>query len=215
MKFENAFVGAKKIFTAEILSLVATVCSAFVLAFTFLGAVSVEEGSGTGAVASLGGIAIFGIAAAIVAVIAFIFKIMGVNSASKDEPAFKIVLYLIIGGIVVAIAASFIPNETVKNIFTIIGDVVNVAVTVYIIQGFRNLAVKLGRDDVDTKGNNIFKIIIAMYLLIFVARIITLISSGAASLTIAGIFAIVAAILYIVVYVFYLSFLNQAKLMLA
>lgn len=214
MNFPNAQAGIKKIFTAEILKLIATVCSAFAVAFGYLmtKTVDVEGNVATegGLLASFGGFAILGLAALVLMIIAFIFNLIGVTKASKDEPAFKIVLYLILAGIAVSIISGFIPNETVKSIFQVISDVLGLAVTIFIIQGIRNLAVKVGNTAVDNKGMSIYKIIIAIYVLIIIARIVSLIAATAAAV-VAGVFAIVSAILYIVVYIIYLSFLKQAK----
>ena len=204
MKFTNAFEGIKKIFIAEILALIASVCLTITLAFTALGYVSAKTLSTTGAVASLGGMAFFGIISAVIAIIAFVLKIMGVNKASMDEPAFKIVLYLIIGGIAVSILGGFIPNNTVKSIFSVISDVVSLAITIYIIQGIKNLAAKLNNNEMITKGDTIYKIIIAIYAIIILARIITLIFNGTASYVVALVFIIIAGILSIVQYVFYI-----------
>lgn len=215
MKYPNAHDGVKKIFVAEILSLIGSFLSAIVLGFSLLGIIAIEENSDTGAVAAFGGIALFGLAAAVILIIAFIMQIIGVNRAAIDEPAFKTALYLIIAGIVISLLSSFFGNNaTVQAIFSIISDVIQLAITIFIIQGIRNLAVKLNNPDMDAKGNNIFKIICAVYILIFIARIITLIFNGTASKTIAGVFTIIAAVLTILQYVFYLLYLRKARFML-
>lgn len=212
MKFNNAYEGVKKIFTAEILALIAAAATLI----TVLAAIgTIGASSVGGAVAGLGFTAIFAIAAAIIAVIGFIMQIIGVNKASLDETSFKIALYLIIGGIIVSLIGGFINNGTVKSIFNILGDVINLAITIYIIQGIKNLAAKLNNNEMIAKGDNLFKIILAIYVIMIIARIITLISGGTTASVIAVVFAIIAGILSIIQYVFYLLYLKSAKEMLA
>lgn len=216
MTFPNAYQGVKKIFLAQILALI-SVAALLITSFAALGTIGAAAGgSDAGAVAGLGITAIFGIGYLVLALLAFIFQIIGISKASKDEPAFKIALYLIIAGIAVSIIGGFMAEGSViKSIFTVATDVINLAITVYVIQGIRNLAVKLGNTEMDNKGNNIFKIIIAVYVCIFIARIVSMISGGTATSVIAAVFAIIAAVLSIIQYVIYLIYLNKAKAMLA
>ena len=104
MKFTNAYQGVKKIFAAEILSLICSICATVTLALPVVGVIAAANNSQGGTVASLGGFAVLAIASMVLAIIAFIFKLIGVNKASKDEPSFKIALYLILAGIAVSVA---------------------------------------------------------------------------------------------------------------
>ncbi len=206
MKFPNAYAGVKKIFTAEILSLIASVCLTITLAFTYLGVVSAQENSTTGAVASVGGIALFGIAAAVIAVVAFIIKIIGINKASLDEPSFKIALYLVIAGIAVSVISGFFQNNsTVQTIFSAVSDIIDLAISIFIIQGIRNLSVALNNEEMDNRGSTLFKIIIIVYALVIIARIISLIFSSNAGRITAGVIAIIAGILDIIQYILFLK----------
>jgi len=222
MRFPNAQAGVKKIFSAEILALIASFCSMMMVVFLYFMTKTVDADgnitSGGAAVASLGGTAVFGMAATVLAVISFIFKIIGVKKASIDEDGFKTAFYLILGGIAVAlvkgVVSSFTDNNTVSNIFSIINDVITLAITIFIIQSIINLAIKLNDDDMVKRGNNLFKIIIAMYVLIIIANIVILITGSTAGVAIAGVFGLISGILSIVQYILYLAYLNKAKKML-
>ena len=214
MKFPNAQAGVKKIFTAEILALITSICLTAALAFGYLATKTVtadgEVIAEGGLVAAAGGLLIFGIAGAVLAIISFIIKIIGVNSASKDESYFKTALYLIIAGLVVSAIGSFLSDTSIKTVFSSIGDVINLAVTCFIIQGIRNLADKLNNGDMNAKGATIFKIIIVVNAIIIIASIIAIFSK-----TIAGILTVVSAVLNIVQYIIFLTYLSKAKKMLA
>ncbi len=212
MKFQNAYEGVKKIFTAEILSLIASVCTTIVMVLTVVGVIAASNDSAGGAAAALGGVVVLSLGAMVLAVISFIFQLIGVSKASHDEPAFKIVLYIIFAGIALSVIGG---NATVKNITTILSSAVNLAVTVFIIQGIKNLAARLNNDEVINKGDTIFKIIIASYALIIIAQIVAAIAQNGTGAIIALVFILIAGILSIVQYILYIIYLNKAKQMLA
>ena len=216
MKFTNAYQGVKKIFAAEILSLIGSICATVMLALPVVGLLSAANGSQGGTVASLGVFAVLAIATMVLAIIAFIFKLIGVNKASKDEPSFKIVLYLILAGIAVAVVgAVFSSNTTVTSITSTLGEVVNLGVTVFIIQGIKNLAAKLDDEKMVKKGDTIFKYIIAIYALVIIAQIVTMILQNGAALVVALVVIVISGILEIIQYILYLIYLSKAKKMLA
>ena len=216
MKFNNAYEGVKKIFTAEILSLIVSICTTVTLVLPVIGLIAAKSDSQAGAIASLGGFAVLAIATVVLAIIAFILKLVGVNKASKDEQAFKIAFYFIFIGIIASVVSGiFSTNTTVTNIVAVISDVVSLGVTIYIIQGIKNLAEKLGDDNMVKKGDNLFKVILAIYVLIIIAQIINLIFGGTAALVVSAVVIIAAGILDIVQYILYLSYLSKAKKMLA
>ena len=218
MRFPNAYEGVKKIFTAEILALIARVCVlvAAIGGLAAVGAVAVADSVDGDSVIAVGlagaGLAgIFGVAAGVIAIIAFILQIVGINKAKADEPAFKTAMIFIL----VAIAASgvgsiFSSNETLQSIAQIVTDVAGLCVTLYIIQGIKSLADRLNNGAVSAKGNQIFLLIAVMYGVVLLANLIGLFAP-----TIAGVLAIVAAVVGIVQYFFFLSYLSQAKKMLA
>jgi uncharacterized protein with PQ loop repeat len=216
MRFPNAAAGVKKIFTAEILSLIAgfaTVLASIGGLLAVAAATAADSDSDAAAAAGLAGagvFAIFGIAAAILLVIAFILQLVGINKAKADEPAFKTALIFIFVGIAATLVGGFINNDTVKTIFDIISSVASLCVTLYIIQGIKNLADRLNDGAVSAKGNKIFMLIAIMYAIKLLASIIALFAP-----TVAGILGLVAAIVGIVQYIIFLTYLSQAKKMLA
>ena len=142
-------------------------------------------------------------------------SIVGISNASKDEPTFKTALICVIVGIIGSLVASiFSGNAVVSAIGSLVTNVANLFVTIFVITGIIRLADQLNNAEVGNKGNNILKMIIAISVLAIIANLIVLIMGGRVSV-VAGIIAIVAAVLEIVQYIMYLSFLSNAKAMLA
>lgn len=216
MKFPNAFAGVKKIFSAEILSLICSVCTTVMLAMPVIGLIAVANKSSGGAAASLGGFAVLAIAAMVLSIIAFIFKLLGIITASKDEQSFKISMYLILAAIVASIVSGiFNSNSTVTSIMAIVSDILNLGITVFIIQGIKNLAEKLGDEKMVKKGNTLYKYIVAIYALIIIAQIISMILQNGTGLIIVLVIIVISGILNLIQYILYLIYLSKAKKMLA
>ena len=224
MKFPNAANGVKKIFTAEILSLISSVC-VFVTIVLMLAALAStagaisdgSDGAAVGALASGAGTVVFGIATVVLAIIAFILNIVGITKASKDEESFKMALYALIGGIILSVIGSAFTNVNgyVSSIMQALQVVADLLVLLYVIQGVRYLALKLNRPDIDQKGQNLFKIIFCVLVLQFIARMVVVIFGGQAASVPAAVIALIAVVLSVVQYSLYLAFLAKAKKMLA
>lgn len=215
MRFPNAAAGVKKIFTAEILGLIGAIATV-IGTISALIAVAAAANNSTGGTAVAGGaFVIFLLGAGVLGIIAFIMNIIGINSAAKDEASFKTALICVIVGIAgTAIASIFSSNATISAIGTLISNVANLFVTIFVITGIIRLADQLNNGEVSAKGNNILKVIIVVYALSIIASLIVMILGGQTASIIAGIIALVAAILNIVQYFMYLSFLSKAKKML-
>lgn len=215
MRFENAYLGVKKIFTSEMLALIGAVCGMVSLLFAYVIKDKVNAETVDNATAAGGtGFLVFGAAAGILLFIGYIMMILGVNKAKADEDAFKTAFIAIFVALIAGVVASFISQKTINGILTIVSDVAELMITIYIIEGIRNLARKLERKDMDEKGNNLFKMIIAMYALVIIARIILAIF-GSKSEVVAAILVVGAGVVEVVQYILYLVYLKKAKEMLA
>lgn len=225
MRFPNAANGVKKLFTAEILSLVSGICLVAGMAFALVTAAGAsvynQEASDAAAFTALGGgvgFIVCVIAAGVLALIAFILNLLGIFKSSKDDSAFKIALYALFAGIILsAVSLTFSGiNPVVSSLTDSLHTVTTLLVTIYVIQGIRNLATRLNNADMDNKGNNLFKMMIAIVLLVFASKIVVMIFGGVIWTSVpAAVMSLIAAILSVVQYVLYLSYLSKAKKMLA
>lgn len=215
MTFPNAAKGVKRIFTAEILALIAAICTviAIILGIIMYGAASANADGG--AVLSFGGAALFATGAGVLMIIAFIMQIVGISNAAKDEVSFKTAMICLIVGIVASLIGSiFSGSSVIYSITDLVSKLMSLFVTIFIISGIIKLADKLNDGAVSAKGSNLLKLITVIYALSLVANLIVLILGGYAASVVAGVIALVAVILSIVKYVLFLSYLNQAKKML-
>ena len=212
MKYPNALKGVKKLYTAQILSLIGTVAlviAAFAALF-MVGAAEAEE-LGIGA-ASLGVAALFGLAAAVLAIIAFILKIGGLNAGAKDEPLFKTALSFAVAGIVVNALNAVLTSEIVQRLATTFAPVAEVLLIYYVVSAIRSLADKLGDSDMVQKAKGVITIVYVTFGVGILAQVL-----GQFVLTgkVADVVEIVGYVLEIVEFVVYLSYLAKAKKMLS
>ena len=213
--FTNAYEGVKKIYKAEIFALIASI---LFLVGSILSATGIQAGEET---ASGSGLLIGGgfivIAAAILLIIAAILNIMGVNRASKDEPAFKDALIALIIGIVANIVVSaFNGNATVSSIGKSVANVMEILASYYICTGVINLADRLNDRAVSASGKKVRSILMGIWIAAAILNALTtLFGTNETMQVIIGSAAIVAGIISIVAYFLYISLLGKAKRMLA
>lgn len=214
MKFPNALSGVKKIFLAELLAMIGTVLMFVALIMGVI--VGLKQD-----LVGLGGATIVAIIAGVLLVISYILNIVGVSKASKDEPAFKTAIYVIVFGIVYSIItttfSSVVEKSGLQEFSSLIQDLINLVTMLFIVTGIRNLAEKLGDRAMNAKGERIMKIAYVMEIIIFVTRAVSMFafSNNDVVGTAVVIAAVVAAILNIVIYILYLLYLGKAKKMLA
>ncbi len=221
MTFPNAFQGVKKLFTSEILKLIATLCALIgSIAGVLTIAAAVNESNG-GVVGGSIATVVLGLGATVLLLIAYILKLIGLKKAGNDEPrfaqAFIIAIFALILAVVSGILGSLnVGNGVVDTIFQILANVAEIIITVFVIQGIQNLAEKLNQHDIAETGSKLQIIIIVFYVLAIIASVLPLIfGANPATATISSIIAIVGAVLNLIAYIVFLVYLSKAKNMLA
>lgn len=249
MKFPFAAKGVKKIFSAEILKLIAIICAvACVVAFVFVIAayvaqVDIETGKiisgtedelltkiGISAIAFF----IFGAAALVLIIIAFIIKLVGMSQAARDEGTFRGAIVCVLIEVVAIIVSGFFVKGSFAGVdyqsldtnaitamtssmsfYWMILSLANLLITIFIITGIIRLADQLNNGEVGSKGNNVLKIIIVVNLLSIIASVVAMIfGSNPVTAIICLILIISALVLQIIQYFMYLSLLSNGKKML-
>lgn len=216
MKFPNALKGVGKIYTAEILALIAALFIVLALILGVFGISVTSAGAEDAGVGLALGAGLFTIAFTVLIVISYIINIVGVSAASKDEPAFKRALTAIIVGLVASvIAAVFSKSEIVAAIANAVNRACELLVTYYCIDGIKNLADKIGNAAVKAKAVKAVKLIFTSYIISIVCKVIYDLFQTKASAIISGVIGIVSIVFSIIAYCVYLSLLRNAKKMLA
>ena len=205
MRFPNAYSGVKKLFTAEILELIAAVLLVIMLIAVGAGSTGeISADASTAAVGVAGGLAII---AAILAIVAVVLNLVGLNQASHDEQkSFRTAFFFALIELVASALSNFLGDKT--DIFDLVVKICTIGVFVYTVGGISNLAKQYGNNKMVSLGN---KILILEVILVALTAILEHLPKGNAANTAAAI----SSILTIVVYVIYLVYLSKAKKMLA
>ena len=220
MTFPNAYEGVKKIFTAQILEIIASVVAvaAGIAAAVFIAAAN-SDAAGA-AIGSGTGMLVFGLGASVLGIIALILTLVGLKRAGIDEDSFRqgfitaiIVLALKIAyGILSSVAGTTIFDDMVLGI----ANILEVGVTMYVIRGIGNLAEQLGDYDMTKKGNNLFLVYAIILVISTILRFVgSIVSANSVAAIVAAVIAIIAGIGSVVAYIIYLVYLSQAKKMLS
>ena len=220
MTFKNAYHGIKKVFTAELLTLIGTVCFliAILLGLLFVGTVYI--GSDSGAVASGIGAIVFIIGGIVLWVVGYIMNLVGLSQAGKDEDnihiAFIVSIFVLLLRIVSGIFMLLgVGGGIADNIASTIGGVCEIVVFVLVITGVSVLANKLGKPDMVRSGATLMRMLVAVYCISILATlVVAFFGPNPTALTVCSILEAVSALFSIVGYIIYLVFLGRAKNML-
>lgn len=215
MKFPNAAKGISKIFTSEILALIAAIATGVATILAVVMYASAKTNSTAGAAASGIGMLVLGLGASVLLVIALILKIVGVVQASKDEDSFKMIIYLTIFTLIVAVVAAIFSRVTfLSNIANAVSSIGSFVTTLLIILGIGNLGVQVGNDEVIDKCSSQFKLILGIGIVALLARFFCIFLPTIPAQGIVIALAVVALVLNVIQYILYLSLLSKAKKML-
>ena len=239
MKYPNAYSGVKKLFTAEVLSIIGVIllicASAFgliaVAAGIAAGTVEAEAASSLADAAVGFGIptVICGVGGAVLLLIAYILQIVGVGKAKKDEPMFKnAFLFIFIGIISTAITTITGSLQTMVTgvfgqrtveifnvIFSNLSKIATILVMFYIITGIISLAEKIGNEKVANKGRTVINLIMVILVISLLATITAnVFPKTGTNDVLLSILAVASLVIDVIAYIIYLTFLSKAKKML-
>ena len=220
MKFPNAYQGVKKIFTAEILSLIGAACMIIFAVFGVVALAGMAAASGDTALTGGIGLAVFGLAGGILSLIGLLFLMIGTKRAAQDEPIFNQAYMYILCSLILTLASIIISSiwlyGTWDTMSTTVANILAMIATIFIINGVQNLAKQLNRPDMVATGNTYMILLIVVYAVQIIVRILPVFfGANAATSRVVGILSLAAEIVSLIVYILYLVFLGKAKKMLA
>ena len=214
MRYPNAFKGVSQIYKAELIAILAVICTGIgaILAIFGVGVADVgSEAVGKG-FAITGGV--FVIATAVLMIVSYILNIVGVGNAAKDESGFRSAMIAIIIGIVASIVAGIFSNkEVVCLLAQLVSKICDIMVFWFCIGGIRNLADKMNDRNIANKADSFTKLIIGIYVVGIVLAIIGSFVKAGGFLD--GFIDVAGAVCSIIAYLSYLSLLKGARDMLA
>ncbi|MBR4427144.1 MAG: hypothetical protein IKS77_05530 [Spirochaetales bacterium] len=204
--FDNAKKGIKKIYKAEILSIIATIVTivAAVILLAMGSYVKNGEVNSTDVISTLSIII-----AVILAVVAYVLNIVGIGNASKDSEDFKNALYMTIAALIVSVVAGILSTKgsSMANALSVSENILEMLAAYYVINGCIGIAKKLANSELEKYGNKSMKLFLTVWILSVVFDVVGKIFGSKAA--IAGIVGIVAMVLALVSYVVYLKLLNK------
>ena len=220
MRFPNAAKGVKKIFTAEILSLIAVLIGGTVMVLATVLGISASENNETAAGVIIIALFVCAIAALVMLIVGGIMNIVGYIQAAIDEAGFaRAIVCTIFSVIFYVLGTLFQGTEGVLSwlcaISLIASQLLRMLVTIFAIGGLINLSDRCDRPDMVNKGQNIVRVLCAIYVLNCVAILSKELFGDILSNDIfISVLTIVAAVLMVVEFVLYLSYLSKAAKML-
>ncbi len=219
MKFPYAAKGIRKIFTAEILSLISALLGGIgaVLFLTASGVTNKDENLA----ATLGLIAlILIIPAVLIFIIAAIMNIVGYLQAAKDEEGFRKAVVCTVFSIFFSFGYYLFINQSgffgwLGTAFNVISQLLGLLVVLFMLGGLINLSAKCDRPDMVGTGASILKSLVVLYIISFIMTCITrYFKETAFSTTLIAFLSGFAIILSVTVYICQLYYLGKAKAML-
>jgi len=219
MQFENAYKGVKKIFIAELLSILAAV---FVLAAASMSAFVQLDATHPLMIAT-GALILVGLG---ISIVSFVLKLVGLHQGGRDESRLKIGFYIVITAIVLTVVSFTlnIVNGATGGILTLainlidtLVDVSKIILIIYILGGIGNLALSLNDEFMANRS----RFLINLVAILFVASILlsfvpSLIGNANEPLRIIfGVMSIVSALMELVAYILCVIHYGRAVKMLS
>ena len=216
MKFPHAANGISKIFTSEILQLITVLTAGITLILSLIFAVDMKDGSGVAAGVSGILLIVFGAATAVLSVISLVLMIIGTIQCARDEASFKMIIYLTIVNVIVAvIAAIFSQNMFLTNLASAFSDVISFVCSLLVVLGIGSMAAQLGDQEVMEKCATYFKIVLGVGVLSLLIRFFAIFWGSLFAQALVFTFVVISIVLCVMQYVLYLSLLAKTKKMLA
>ena len=218
MRYPNAAKGIKKIYLAEILSILAAVLAIVLVIIAAANKVDVnmtgEEATQALQSANAGApFVILGAFMIVLMIVSFFMNFIGISNASKDEEGFRRALWVLVASIVFSVVGGLLENTNPKiaSWLNVPAKLFELVVMIYVLEGIANLANNLGKRDIAGMSVQCKTWLMSALVLSAAAEFfVALGTTGSAFNTASG---VAAALLQIVAYVVYLRVLNKARLM--
>ncbi len=205
MEFENAKIGLRKVYRAQILLIIAAIISIVsVVVMAVLGKAiqsGAEDINNTDVISVL-----FIIAAGILTIVAFFMNFIGVGRTSRDDESFKNALIMLVIGVAASVISSALQSRLpgVARYLDYLHDISSLFVSYYVIGGCMSIAGKKNEEGLVSTCKTARTFIIVAWIITIVLEFL----SGAVN-GFVGVLAIVAAVCEIVAYIIYLVILSK------
>ncbi|MBR6257665.1 MAG: hypothetical protein IKR23_09830 [Lachnospiraceae bacterium] len=210
--YTNVKKGLEQLWLSQILEIVVAVAGVLT---TIFAAATLVLAFVSGGLAALTGVltGLFGVITAIGAIAGFILGLLGILSASQDEPSYKNALVWLVIGIVASLLTSLIGNRD-KFIWKLLKAILGAAngfagfmVMYTVLNATVTVANAVGNFEVASQGMAKAELFKKLYIIAIILVFVGFIP------VIGGLCALVGAIMELVIFFMYLGFLGKAKMM--
>ncbi len=174
MRFPNACKGLKKIFFAELISLIALVPYAVSLVLVQFLPEEINKNNAEILPAEVV-VTILSILSLVMMTVAYVLNVIGYVTASKDNESFKKAMLLTIAGMVLTVVSGIMENANgnpiLTNTFDSMENILDLLITLMTISGIVTLSVTYGDLRMVESGKALFKFLFAIYLPTLIAYV--------------------------------------------
>lgn len=174
MRFPNACKGLKKIFFAELISLIALVPYAVSLVLVQFLPEEIDKNNAEILPAEVV-VTILSILSLVMMTVAYVLNVIGYVTASKDNESFKKAMLLTIAGMVLTVVSGIMENTNgnpiLTNTFDSMENILDLLITLMTISGIVTLSVTYGDLRMVESGKALFKFLFAIYLPTLIAYV--------------------------------------------
>lgn len=174
MRFPNACKGLKKIFFAELISLIALVPYAVSLVLIQFLPEEIDKNNAEILPAEVA-VTILSILSLVMMTVAYVLNVIGYVTASKDNESFKKAMLLTIAGMVLTVVSGIMENANgnpiLTNTFDSMENILDLLITLMTISGIVTLSVTYGDLRMVESGKALFKFLFAIYLPTLIAYV--------------------------------------------
>lgn len=174
MRFPNACKGLKKIFFAELISLIALVPYAVSLVLIQFLPKEIDKNNAEILPAEVV-VTILSILSLVMMTVAYVLNVIGYVTASKDNESFKKAMLLTIAGMVLTVVSGIMENANgnpiLTNTFDSMENILDLLITLMTISGIVTLSVTYGDLRMVESGKALFKFLFAIYLPTLIAYV--------------------------------------------
>ncbi len=174
MRFPNACKGLKKIFFAELISLIALVPYAVSLVLIQFLPEEIDKNNAEMLPAEVV-VTILSILSLVMMTVAYVLNVIGYVTASKDNESFKKAMLLTIAGMVLTVVSGIMENANgnpiLTNTFDSMENILDLLITLMTISGIVTLSVTYGDLRIVESGKALFKFLFAIYLPTLIAYV--------------------------------------------
>jgi hypothetical protein len=174
MRFPNACKGLKKIFFAELISLIALVPYAVSLVLIQFLPEEIDKNNAEMLLAEVV-VTILSILSLVMMTVAYVLNVIGYVTASKDNESFKKAMLLTIAGMVLTVVSGIMENANgnpiLTNTFDSMENILDLLITLMTISGIVTLSVTYGDLRMVESGKALFKFLFAIYLPTLIAYV--------------------------------------------